>query len=84
VQSVSTTTKLRQKFYAQVQRRSFCTVWVIFGPWAAPSEVRSSPNSGHAATAVACPFRADIVAKVPKGAPANFRQRTKQATIADQ
>jgi hypothetical protein len=30
------------------------------------------------------PELADIVAKVPKGAPANFRQRTKQATIADQ
>src|ERR1700694_4871311 len=28
VQSVSTTTKLRQKFYAQVQRRSFHTAWV--------------------------------------------------------
>ena len=32
VQSVSTTTKLRQKFYAQVQRRSFHTAWVINGP----------------------------------------------------
>jgi hypothetical protein len=28
VQSVSTTTKLRQKFYAQVQRLSFHTAWV--------------------------------------------------------
>jgi hypothetical protein len=28
VQSVSTTTKLRQKFYAQAQRRSFHTAWV--------------------------------------------------------
>jgi hypothetical protein len=31
VQSVSTTTKLRQKFYAQAQRRSFHTAWVING-----------------------------------------------------
>ena len=31
MQSVSTTTKLRQKFYAQVQRRSFHTAWVKAG-----------------------------------------------------
>jgi hypothetical protein len=31
VQSVSTTTKLRQKFYRQVQRRSFHTAWVKTG-----------------------------------------------------
>src|SRR5882757_6417157 len=41
VQSVSTTMKLRHKFYAQVQRRSFHTAWVQTG-------------SGHAKTA--CPF----------------------------
>jgi len=38
VQSVSTTTKLRQKFYAQVQRRSFHTAWVINGPRPTPDE----------------------------------------------
>jgi hypothetical protein len=36
------------------------------------NDFRSFPNNRHVTTASACPFRADIVAKVPKGAAANF------------
>jgi hypothetical protein len=40
-------------------------------------EVRSSPNNGHVTTASACLKSADIVAKVPKGAAANFPPKNK-------
>jgi hypothetical protein len=35
-------------------------------------DVRSSPESRHCPPDLSGPFRADIVAKVPKGAAANF------------
>jgi hypothetical protein len=46
VQSVSTTTKLRQKFYEQVQRRSFHTAWVISERQRSAS-FRPLSNNGH-------------------------------------
>src|SRR5712671_5724795 len=54
----STTTKSRRKFYAQVQRRSFHTAWVINGPGGPeirlPLYPRKRTQVGHRAMSEKC------------------------------
>src|ERR1700676_3891637 len=59
VQSVSTTAKLKQKFYAQVQRRSFHTAWVKTGK--AQCERMFSALVGHCWRSVSCQLQKSVL-----------------------
>jgi len=50
----------------------------------ATRQVRFPPISDQIADIAGGPFRADFVAKVPKGAAANFPPKNERATITDQ
>ena len=58
MQLVSASTKLRQMFYKQIERRSYHTAWVKTGKARCEHMFSASPLRADIAMQSACPFRA--------------------------